>query len=139
MVVRVDKPYQMLIADDDAGFRASLCDVFSRRSSVCTWEAESGEEAIELAEARRIDIVLLDMHMHELTGLETLRILKAMNKELPCILITASVSDELRRDASDADAFRVLGKPVRRTELETTVSLALIETYCDESEADPLL
>lgn len=138
MVVRVDKPYQMLIADDDAGFRQSLCDVFAARSGVCTWEAESGEAAIEVAEKRRIDIVLLDMHMHRLTGLETLRVLKAMNQELPCILITASVSEELRQDASEADAFKVLGKPVRRMELVSTVSMALIETYCEDSE-DPLL
>ena len=139
MVARVDKPYQMLIADDDAGFRASLCDVFARRDNVCTFDVESGEEAIEIAESRRIDIVLLDMHMHELTGLETLRVLKAMNEELPCILITASVDDDLRRDADDANAFRVLGKPVRRAELVTTVSMALLEAYCEELDDDLLL
>ncbi len=141
MVVRVDKPYQMLIADDDAGFRASLRDVFEARQTVCTWEAESGEEAMELAESRRTDIVLLDMHMHRLTGLETLRVLKSMNEQLPCILITASISDELRRDATDAGAYSVLGKPVTKKELVTTVSLALIETYYDEqdTDVDPLL
>lgn len=132
MVVEVRKPYQMLIADDDASFRATLCEVFEPRGLVTTWEAESGEEAIEVAETRRIDIVLLDMNMHELTGLETLRVLKSINELLPCILITADDSEELRRDATEANAYSVLGKPVRRRELVTTVSSALIDAYCDD-------
>ncbi len=129
MVARVEKPYQMLIADDDAGFRSTLKDVFESRRSVQTLEAESGEEAIALAEQHRIDVVLLDMYMHRLTGIETLRILKSLHAELPCILITASYSDDLKRDAEEADAFSILAKPVRKTELVTTVSLAIVHAY----------
>jgi len=77
------------------------------------------------------DIVLLDMHMHVMTGLEAMRELKQLNAVRPCILITSEDTDDLRRDAIAADAYSVLGKPVRRRELCTTVQGALADAYCD--------
>ena len=88
-------------------------------------EAESGEEAIEIAESEPLDVALLDMHMPVLTGLETLKVLRTVQSLLPCILITADATDELRRRATQAEAFSVLKKPVRKTELVLTVSNAL--------------
>jgi CheY-like chemotaxis protein len=73
--------------------------------------------------------VLLDMHMHLLTGLETLRVLKQMDRGRPCILITSDTSDDLRRDAQEADAFSVLKKPVPSRQLVQTVSTALASAY----------
>ena len=121
--------YQILIADDDPGFRETLR--FILDPYFYTLEADSGEEAVEIAEAGSVDIALLDMHMHILTGLETLRVLKAINAAAPCILITSDATDDLRRDATEADAYSVLAKPVTRTELVTTVSTALHDAYQD--------
>ncbi len=73
-MVNPPQPFRMLIADDDPGFRETLRGIFE--PCFQTLEAESGEEAIEIAEAESIDIALLDMHMHLMTGLETLRMLK---------------------------------------------------------------
>ncbi|QDT30140.1 response regulator [Gimesia panareensis] len=126
---RSQTPYQLLIADDDSGFREVLREVLAPYFQL--FEAESGEQAIELVEQTHVDIVLLDMHMDILTGLEAVRILKQINALLPCILITADATDELRQDASAADAYEVLSKPVKRQELVTTVSHALVETYQD--------
>ena len=139
MVVSIDKPYHLLIADDDPGFRATLRTVFARGPALRTYEVASGEQALELAETERIDIALLDMNMHQLTGLETLRLLKSIHVHVPCILITADASEDLRRDASAADAYTVLGKPVRKSELVTTVSSAIRETYDDADLATDLL
>lgn len=122
-------PYQLLIADDDAGFRDVLKELLDPYFQL--FEAESGEEAVELVEQIQVDIVLLDMHMDVLTGLETVRIMKQMNEILPCILITADATDELRQDASAANAYDVLSKPVKRQELVSTVSHALLDTYHD--------
>jgi len=126
---RSQAPYQLLIADDDAGFRNVLKELFNPYFEL--FEAESGEEAVELVEQFQVDLVLLDMHMDVLTGLEAVRIMKQINAILPCILITADATDELRQDASDADAFEVLSKPFKRQELVSTVSHALLETYHD--------
>ena len=123
------KPYHLLLADDDAGFRETVRGILAPYFLLI--EAESGEEAIELVEHQRIDIALLDMHMRRMTGLETLRILKSVNEIAPCILVTADASDDLRRDAREADAYCVLAKPVRKIDLVTTVSSALVDVYDD--------
>jgi len=128
---RSQTPYQLLIADDDSSFRDVLKEVLAPYFKL--FEAESGEEAIELVEQTPVDIVLLDMHMDILTGLEAVRIMKQINAILPCILITADATEELRQDACAADAYEVLAKPVKRQELVTTVSHALVETYQDPS------
>lgn len=115
--------YRMLIADDDSGFRDTLRSIFERQFDLL--EAENGEEAIEIAEAETLDIALLDMNMPHLTGLETLQALRSVRILFPCILITANATDELRKRATQADAFSVLRKPVRKMELVVAVSDAL--------------
>lgn len=131
MVIRVEKPYQLLIADDSRSFRQVLREVLQVRPLLELHEAESGEQAVEVVQTRRIDIVLLDMHMHHMTGLDTLRVLKQMDAVRPCILITSDTSEELRRDALDAHAFSVLKKPVMRQQLVSTVTSALTTAYQD--------
>lgn len=128
-MVKRSTPYRLLIADDDRGFREVLKSVFGRYFDM--FEADSGEEAVEIGNHEHIDIALLDMHMQLLTGLDTLRILKTINAVAPCILITADPTEELRKNATRANAYSVLEKPVSRLELVTTVSTALEEAYED--------
>lgn len=129
----LERPYHMLVADDDPAFRETLRMILEPFFDMV--EAASGEEAIEIIEEQPVDIALLDMNMRVLTGLETLRIIKSVNMLAPCILITADASDELRRDATQADAYSVLAKPITRLELVTTVSTAMEDVY---EEADLL-
>ena len=77
--------YQLLLADDDVVFRETLYLILEPHFVLI--EAGSGAEAVELSERYRIDIALLDMHMPLLTGLETLRVLKAVYAVAPCIQI----------------------------------------------------
>lgn len=133
MVARHSKPFSALIADDDPDFRETLRLVLE--PFLTTVEAQSGEEAIDLLQQRPVDILLIDMHMHVLTGLETVRIVKQYFSVIPCILITADATDELRQAARSAAAYSVLKKPVTRRELVDTVSTALVSAY---SNARPL-
>lgn len=124
------------MADDDPGFREvlrAICEPFFS----CI-EAESGEEALEIFESERVDLLLIDMHMQLLTGLETVRILKQQNVLIPCILITADFDDRLCQDAIAAKAYSVLRKPVKRRDLLSTVSTALVDTYDDPSASSIL-
>lgn len=134
MVALRSKPFSALIADDDPDFRETLRLVLE--PFLITVEAQSGEEAIDILRERSVDIVLVDMHMHVLTGLETVRIVKQFHAVIPCILITADATEELRRDAQSAAAYSVLKKPVTRRELMNTVSTALRSAYQD---AEPLM
>lgn len=129
MLQHDQKTFHLLITDDNASFRRVLREVLEDRPFLRLHEAESGEQAIEVVADRRIDIVLLDMHMHVLSGVETIRLLKQLDRVRPCILITSDTSDHIRRDAQEADAFSVLRKPVPPRQLVQTVSSALEIAY----------
>lgn len=121
--------YRLLIADDDASLRETLRDIFS--PFVDTLVTGSGEEAVEAIEQEPVHLVLLDMHMRELTGLETIQIVKAELVLVPCILMTADWTQELVREAEAAQAYCVLKKPVPRRTLMGTVASAVESAYHD--------
>jgi len=127
LAVKRTEPYQLLIADDDAGFREVLRSIFEPLFSL--FEARSGEEAVEIVEGEHVDLVLIDMNMYQLTGLDTVRIVKQIDSRLPCILCTSDATDELREQAREVDVWSVLAKPVRKRELLTNVSSAIDSTY----------
>ncbi len=118
----------LLITDDDLGFRETLRGVLEPLG-FRTFVASDGEEALDVVRREEVHLVLLDMHMPRLTGLETLRLLKEIQVVLPCIILSANADDALREEARRADAFSVLSKPVSRLNLTTIVRTALRRTY----------
>ena len=114
---------KLLIADDDDLFRETVVDLVGPHFE--TIAVDSGEHAIEVVESKEIHLALLDMHMHVLTGLETIRILRELVDSLPCILMSSDVTESLERSALDLHAFRVLRKPPTRKLLLDTIEAAL--------------
>ena len=121
------QPFQLLIADDDAQFREVLRALLEPFFTLL--EASSGEEAIEIVAGERVDLLLLDMHMDRLTGIQTIQMVKLIMLLAPCILITADATEELVREATDAEAYSVLKKPVRKADLLKAVDSAMFATY----------
>ncbi len=122
------EPPSLLITDDDRGFRETLRVVFEPQG-FRTLLAEDGEEALQIVRSQEVHLVLLDMHMPKLTGLETLRLLKQFRAMLPCILLSAQLDEFLIEQARLAEAFSVLSKPVTLGQLTGTVRQALRWTY----------
>jgi CheY-like chemotaxis protein len=118
----------ILISDDDLGFRETLRNVFEPRG-FRTLLAGDGEEALSIVRTEEVHLVLLDMHMPKLTGLEVIRLVKQFKAPLPCILLSAAADEALVRQAQMADAFSVLSKPVSRQRITATVDLALERIY----------
>ncbi len=118
----------ILITDDDLGFRETLRGIFEPRG-FRTHLAADGEEAVEIVRHQEIHLVLLDMHMPKLTGLETIRLVKRLNAVLPCILMSARADEMLVREALDAQAFSVLPKPFSQRTISMTVRNAFEQTY----------
>jgi CheY-like chemotaxis protein len=129
--------YELLIVDDDDRFRETLRLVFEPHFELV--EASCGEEAVEIVQQQPVDLILLDMNMSVLTGLDTLRIVKRTLIRVPCILITANATEELRRHAAEADAWSVLRKPVSKRELFTSVAGALQAVYNDSEITQRLI
>jgi CheY-like chemotaxis protein len=118
----------LLITDDDLGFRQTLQGVFEPQG-FRTLLAGDGEEALEIVRQQDVHIVLLDMHMPKLTGLETIRRLKQLKSLLPCILMSAQLDDFLIEQAHRAQAYSVLAKPVTCRQITGIVRQALERTY----------
>lgn len=122
------KHYSILITDDDTSSRDALRDIIQPEGFE-TVVASSGEEAIDIVQLRPIHLVLLDMHMPTLSGLDTLRLVRQFHAGLPAILVTGDPSEGLVRQAIQAQCFSVLPKPVNKHLLLYTVLKALSRFY----------
>ena len=118
----------LLITDDDPGFRETLRVVFEP-TGFRTLLAGDGEEALQIVHREKVHLVLLDVHMPKLTGLETLRLLKEFRAMLPCILLSAQLDDSTIEQARLAHAYSVLSKTVTIRQITNTVFQALQRTY----------
>ena len=118
----------ILITDDDRAFRETLQSVFAPRG-FHTLLAADGEEAVQIIRNERIHVVLLDMHMPRLSGLQTVEVARAENSMLPFVLITAALDDSIRRQAEEAEVFDVLEKPVELDTVTGVVADAFRQTY----------
>lgn len=118
----------LLITDDDRDFRETLQGVFEPLG-FRTLLAGDGEEALKIVGSEEVHLLLLDMHMPKLTGLETLLRVKQIKAILPCILMSADADEVLAEQARRAQAFSVLSKPVSRLNITNIVLMALRRTY----------
>jgi len=123
----VENP-SILISDDDLGFRETLQHVFESQG-FRTLLAGDGEEALHIVEHEQVHLLLLDMHMPKLTGLEVLRMVRRFRALLPCIILSAAADEALMREAQLERAFSVLSKPVTRRQITITVAQAFERTY----------
>ena len=124
----LDRPYSILITDDDPAVRETFREIFEP-VGYRTLLAESGEEAIDIVQGQDVHVVLMDMHLPKLTGLETMEIVRQIKGLLPMILISAEQSDSLLRKALSAQAFCVLAKPVSKNAVIYVVTRALEKFY----------
>lgn len=119
----------LLITDDDRDFRETLSGIFEDRG-YRTILAGDGEEALDVIQREPVHLLLLDMHMPRLTGLETIRRLRTLQLDLPCILISAALDRQIEAEARAAHAFSVLSKPLRLPDITGTVARAMQQVYC---------
>jgi DNA-binding NarL/FixJ family response regulator len=98
----------ILIVDDNAQFRVLLREIVAEEPDLhVVGEAADGAEAMRLALDLRPDILLLDLAMPQVNGLEVLRWSKAEHPEIKVIIVTVHTEDAYRQaaEASGADAF----------------------------------
>ena len=113
---------RFLLADDDAGFRATLRQLLERRAEAqVLGEAGNGEEAIRLTNDLHPDVVLMDLAMPRINGLEATRQLKARWPDLAVIVLTVHDEDVYRRTALAAGATAFLQKKMLGVDLWPTL------------------
>jgi CheY-like chemotaxis protein len=127
--------YSIVITDDDQTCRESLREIIEPEG-FHTLLASSGEETLDLVQERPVHLLLCDMYMPRLTGLQTLQLVKQYNAVIPCILVSGEVDEHLIRQALLAKAYSVIAKPVNKHVLLYTVVRALARAY--ESGQHPM-
>lgn len=114
----------ILIVDDEPEILEMVGEFLSRRGyRVST--ATGGTEALAKIKAECPALILLDIYMPGITGIDLLRRLKAMRSEAAVIMLTASVDEPLLKTATDLGAEEVLSKPVDLGILELAVMTRL--------------
>ena len=114
---------KVLIADDDRLVRTMLGDLL-RELGHDVVAAENGQEAVALCGREQPEVVVLDLLMPRLSGLDALREMREAGCSAPAIMLTA-ISDRSFRELEGAEAIQLrLDKPVNRRALERALSRA---------------
>ncbi len=121
----------ILVVDDDRAHRTML------RTLLGGWgyavqEADDGARAIEKVHEKSYDLILMDVRMVEVSGLEALSEIKSFNPAIPIIIMTAYSSVETAVEALKKGAYDYLSKPLDFDELELAIGRAMDHTRLKE-------
>ncbi len=120
--------YKILIADDEGIVRDSLKFIIEKDFTDCEiFLAKSGRQAIELAEEHRPDIALLDIQMPGINGLSALREIKAINKKIRALILTAFDNFDYAKEAVELGATDYIMKPIDRKKIDDTLTRLMHE------------
>lgn len=115
---------RVLLAEDDHWVRSSLEEALSKAGYELVGVAQTGKEAVVLAEQHQPDIIIMDIRMPELDGIEAARIINE-KRFVPIVLLTAYADQEFLRRAKEAKVLGYLLKPISVDELIHSLEIAL--------------
>ncbi len=115
---------RVLIVDDNELFRRSTSRIMDRLGYEVMGQAEDGRQAVALTTRLQPDLVLMDVEMPQMGGIEAARLIQ-QSQPTPVVLLTGHDSQELLREARDAGVAAYLVKPLDPDELRRTVVIAL--------------
>jgi two-component system response regulator YesN len=130
--------YTVLLVDDEISLLNSL-------SKEINWpqfgietvlKATDGEAALEQFKTNRIDLLITDIKMPLMDGLELLRTVRQEYPETHCVLLTAYSEFEYAREALKLGVENYILKPLKSPELEETIEKALDNIYRRRGNAD---
>ena len=122
---------RILVVDDESSMRQLLEIALSKEGYRVT-AAHSGQDAVTRLKKDSYELVISDIRMPDMTGVEVLRYVKELNNEIPVIMITAYASTETAVEALRLGAYDYVTKPFKIEELKNTVSNALERRHLKE-------
>ena len=115
---------KILIIDDDDQLRKSFEKLLSEEGYAVT-SAASGEAGLEIIKSRSPDLVIADIRLPGINGLETYRVIREMDPKLPVIMMTAFGTTETAIEATKMGAFDYILKPFEVPEMLAVIKQAL--------------
>ncbi|MEI7717093.1 MAG: ANTAR domain-containing response regulator [Mycobacterium sp.] len=117
-------PHRVLIAEDEALIRMDLAEMLREEGYDIVGEAGDGQEAVELAELHKPDLVIMDVKMPRRDGIDAAAEI-ASKRIAPIVVLTAFSQRELVERARDAGAMAYLVKPFTISDLIPAIELAV--------------
>jgi len=118
------KNFTILLTDDNREFAQNLSDILELKGySVLT--ANDGFEALDVIKASPVDLILMDIKMPVMNGVETYKKIKRITPDTPVIMLTAFALEELIQESLQEGAFACLKKPLDFDELFATIEHAV--------------
>jgi len=117
---------KLLIVDDEI----DVCDFakhFFTKRNIEVSVASGGREALNIIETQKPDLVLLDIRMEEMTGMEVLRQLRAQNNNVKVIMVTGVEDEGTLKESQSLGVKGYIHKPLVLEELEKIVMGELLE------------
>jgi two-component system response regulator (stage 0 sporulation protein F) len=111
---------KLLIVDDQFGIRILLNEVF-QKEGYQTFQAANGFQALDIVDKHSPELVLLDMKIPGMDGIEILKRLKAVNKDIQVIIMTAYGELDMIQEAKDLGAITHFAKPFDIDEIRDAV------------------
>ncbi|MGB7064041.1 MAG: sigma-54 dependent transcriptional regulator [Syntrophobacteria bacterium] len=130
-MAKLSSPGSILVVDDDRAHRTMLRTLLGGWGYVVQ-EADDGARAIEQVHEKSYDLILMDVRMVEVSGLEALSEIKSYNPAIPIIIMTAYSSVETAVEALKKGAYDYLSKPLDFDELELAIGRAMDHTRLKE-------
>ncbi|MBQ4901299.1 response regulator [Paenibacillus sp. Marseille-P2973] len=115
---------KVLIVDDQNGIRILLMEVFSSEGYK-TYQAANGKLALEIVRSDSPDLVLLDMKIPGMDGLEILKHIKEVNPDIKVIMMTAYGELDMIKEATELGALMHFTKPFDIDEMRVAVNMQL--------------
>lgn len=116
----------ILIIDDEENMRGTLSDILED-SGYCVASIAKGKDAFELIKKKDFDIVMVDIKLSDMNGIEILRATKEINPETAIIMMTGYASTESAIDALNKGAYAYVTKPFNLDEVKAIIKKALKE------------
>ena len=103
-------PIRLLLVDDEVEFVNLLAKRLKKRN-ISTTKAYSGKDGVQLLRGHEFDVVVLDLKMEDMNGMEVLKIIKMLAPDLPVVMLTGHGSQDAAEEVLSAGACDYLTKP----------------------------
>lgn len=116
----MENTQKLLVVDDEGDVRDFFTNFFSRRD-IEVLAVPNAEEAIKMVDSQRPRAILLDINLEGMDGIETLRRIKELDKQVKVIMVTGRDDDEAKQETKRLGAYGFIHKPIELDEVEKIV------------------
>jgi two-component system, NtrC family, response regulator HydG len=120
----MEKPLKILLTDDNREFSLNLKDILEVKG-YDVFIANDGFSALDFVASNPVDLILMDIKMPVMNGVETYKKMKSLLRDVPVIMLTGFAVEELIQESLEDGVFSCLSKPLDFEELFSTIDNAI--------------